>query len=44
MLVQLMEQEKDHEDHEIMEAILHLGEKGLLEKGAQAVNGNEEAR
>ncbi|KAF6236552.1 hypothetical protein HO173_005333 [Letharia columbiana] len=39
----LVEQEKEQEDRNIMEAILHLGEKGLLEKCVQAVNGDEKA-
>ncbi|CAD6594404.1 MAG: hypothetical protein ASARMPRED_009365 [Alectoria sarmentosa] len=39
----LVEQEKEQEDQEIMEAILHLGEKGFLAKDMQAVNGDQKA-
>lgn len=39
----LVEQEKEQEDHEIMEAILHLGEKGLLGKYVQASNGEQKS-
>lgn len=36
-----VEQEKEQEDYKIVEAILALGEKGLLEKGVQAVQGGK---
>jgi hypothetical protein len=29
-----VEQEKEKEDHEILRAIIHLGERGLLNQGA----------
>ncbi len=39
--MQLMEQEKEKEDHEILKAIINLGERGLLDEEPSKVSRKE---
>lgn len=39
--MQLVEQEKENEDHAILKAIIHLGEKGLLDQEPSKSSGEE---